>query len=186
MTNSLPQFDPASRTLRVRLELDNADFVLRPDMFVDVEFDIKEPKGISVPFEALLDSGRRKTVFVSTGEGVFEAREVTTGSRFGDRVEIASGLAEGDRVVVSGMFLLDSESRLQMSAAASTKLPMAAEAVTDPVCGMEVDASKTAHQSEYEGATYRFCSKSCKDKFDANQARYAAKKGTASRKAGQS
>ncbi|MCX7063209.1 MAG: DUF3604 domain-containing protein, partial [Proteobacteria bacterium] len=85
------QFDPASRTLKVRLELENPDLLLRPEMFVDVEFEVREPEGISVPLDAVLDLGPRKAVFVSTGEGVFEPREVTTGTRFGDRVQIVKG-----------------------------------------------------------------------------------------------
>jgi membrane fusion protein, copper/silver efflux system len=171
------QFDPASRTLKVRLELDNPGLRLRPDMFVDVELRVREPEGISVPVDALVDAGRRQAVFVATGEGAFEPREVVTGARYGDRVQIVKGLQEGENVVVSGLFLLDSESRLQL--AATTAAPATTAAVvanSDPVCGMEVDA-KAAHQSEYNGATYRFCSKDCKQKFDLDPARHAGKKG---------
>jgi multidrug efflux pump subunit AcrA (membrane-fusion protein) len=73
---TIPQFDPARRTLRFRLELDNHELLLRPDMFVDVELDVPVPSGIAVPVDAVLDSGRHKMVYVSREDGVFEPREV--------------------------------------------------------------------------------------------------------------
>lgn len=112
----LPQFDAATRTLKVRLEADHHGFALRPDMFVDVELPIQLPAAITVPVDAVLESGLRKTVFVDRGNGHFEPRLVETGWRFGDRVEIVQGLAPGDRIAVSGTFLLDSESRMRLPA----------------------------------------------------------------------
>jgi RND family efflux transporter MFP subunit len=109
----LPQFDAASQSVKVRLEAGNPDYLLRPDMFVDVDLVITLPPTISVPADALLDTGLKKTVFVERSAGVFEPREVETGWRFGGRVQIINGLVPGDRVVVSGTFLLDSESRLR-------------------------------------------------------------------------
>jgi multidrug efflux pump subunit AcrA (membrane-fusion protein) len=61
VSNVLPQFDGATRTLKVRLEADNPGYLLRPDMFVDVELPVKFPSTIAVPADAVLDSGRRKT-----------------------------------------------------------------------------------------------------------------------------
>jgi YHS domain-containing protein len=160
----------------VRLDLDNPGFVLRPDMFVDVEFDLREPEGISVPVDAVLDSGRRRVVFISKGDGAFEPREVATGARYGDRVQVLKGLQEGETVVVSGLFLLDSESRLQSAATASAAKPnTVAAASTDPVCGMEVEPSKAAYQSQHQGTTYFFCSKDCKAKFDSDPSRFVKK-----------
>jgi Cu(I)/Ag(I) efflux system membrane fusion protein len=80
---------------------------------VDVEDSVTYSPAITVPLEAVLDSGLRKTVFVERGEGRFEPREVRTGWRLGDKVEIVEGLAAGERVVVSGTFFLDSESRMR-------------------------------------------------------------------------
>lgn len=113
----LPQFDAASRTLKVRLEADNPGFRLRPDMLVDVALQISLPATLSVPADAVVDSGLQKTVFVERTPGVFEAREVQTGRRSGDRVEIAAGLTSGERIVVSGTFFLDSETRMKVAAA---------------------------------------------------------------------
>ncbi len=112
----LPQIDAASRTVQVRLEVDNPGFRLRPDMYVDVELPVKLPAGLSVPVDAVLDSGLNQRVFVDRGNGTFEPRAVQTGWRFGDRIEIAKGLAAGERVVASGTFLVDSESRLKTAA----------------------------------------------------------------------
>jgi membrane fusion protein, copper/silver efflux system len=109
----LPQFDPATRTLKVRLELDNSGYLLRPEMFVDVEFEARLPDGVTVPVDAVLDSGVRKTVFVDRGNGYFEPRPVETGWRADDKVQITNGLAPGDRIVASGNFLLDSETRMR-------------------------------------------------------------------------
>jgi Cu(I)/Ag(I) efflux system membrane fusion protein len=114
VTEILPQFDPVTRTLKVRLEVDNPDYVLRPDMFVDVKLPIARPRSISVPLDAIVDSGLRKTVFVESAAGLFEPRDVQTGWRSGDRVEIVEGLARGERIVTAGTFLLDSESRMQV------------------------------------------------------------------------
>jgi RND family efflux transporter MFP subunit len=109
----LPQFDAGSQSVKVRLEADNPGYLLRPDMFVDVDLLIPLPPTIAVPVDAVLDTGLRKTVFVERSAGVFEPRGVETGWRFGGRVQIVNGLVPGDRVVVSGTFLLDSESRLR-------------------------------------------------------------------------
>ncbi len=116
-----PVFDPATRTLKVRLEADNPGYLLRPEMFVDVEIPVERPAAIAVPADAVLASGLRTTVFVERGSGYFEPREVQTGRRFRGTVEITAGLAEGERVVTSGTFLIDSESRLQYPGAGGKK-----------------------------------------------------------------
>ena len=157
-----PQFDPGTRTLKLRLELANPGSLLRPDMFVDVELKVNVPSAITAPAEAVIDSGLRKTVFVERGGGYFEPRQVETGARLGDRIIVAGGLKPGERIVVSGNFLLDSESRLRLGAAATT--PATA---TDPTCGMRVDPSRPGGwKAEILGRTYYFCSESCKTKFE--------------------
>jgi len=108
----LPQFDPATQSSKVRLEVDNPGFALRPDMFVDVHLEVPYAAATTVPADALVRSGMSTTVFVEGSAGVFEPRQVHTGRRLGDRVEILHGLVAGDRIVVSGTFMLDSESRM--------------------------------------------------------------------------
>ena len=168
MSAVLPEFDANTRALKVRLEVANADYTLRPDMFVDVEFKVNVRSAMLAPAGAVLDTGLRKAVFVDRGNGFFEPRQVETGARLGDHIIVTSGLSPGEKIVVSGNFLLDSESRLQLAAApAGTR---------DPVCGMQVDLSKPArYQAAYNGTTYTFCSESCKTKFVANPATYAMK-----------
>ena len=177
VSNVLPQFDPATRTLKIRIEANNPDYALRPDMFVDVEFPIQLPPAIAVPVDAVLDSGLRKTVFVDRGNGFFEPRQVETGWRYGDRVEIVKGLMPGERIVVSGTFLLDSESRMKM-AAAGMATRVEDRPAKDPVCGMNVDENKAkaaGRISEYGGKAYYFCADQCKQQFDRDHKRYVDK-----------
>lgn len=108
-----PQVDMATRTLKIRFEADNPDLALKPDQFVDVDFSVALPRRLTVPADAVLDSGLSRRVFVDRGEGRLEPREVETGERIGDRVEILRGLKAGERVVASGTFLIDSESQLK-------------------------------------------------------------------------
>ncbi len=118
-----PQVDPATRTVPVRLELANPGLALKPDMFVDVEFSIPQGSQLTVPAEAVLDSGLKKTVFIDRGNGYFEPREVVTGQSTGDRVVILKGLAAGERVVTSGNFLIGSESQLKAAARGMSDMP---------------------------------------------------------------
>jgi membrane fusion protein, copper/silver efflux system len=165
-----PVFDDLTRTLKVRLEAANPGFVLKPGMFVDVEIPIELPQTLTVPADAVIDSGLRKTVFVDRGNGYFESREVETGWRADDRVEVRRGLTRGERIVVSGTFLLDSESRMKAPA-----LEKGRATARDPVCGMEVDkvlASKAGRQVDRDGQAYFFCSDACKKRFDEEPERY--------------
>jgi YHS domain-containing protein/multidrug efflux pump subunit AcrA (membrane-fusion protein) len=175
VSDVLPQVDPATRTLKVRLEADNPGYALRPDMFVDVEFSINLPPAITVPADAVLDSGLKKTVFVDRGNGFFEPRRVETGQRLGEQTEIVQGLKPGERIVISGNFLIDSESRMRLAAAG-----MFGEVTKDPVCGLNVDESKAksaGFQSNFKDRTYSFCSEGCKQHFEKNPGRYAVKPG---------
>lgn len=111
-----PEMDPVTRTVKVRLEMDNPGLKLKPEMYVDVDFSSAGARRLTVDSEAVLDSGRRQTVFVDLGDGHIEPRAVKAGERLGGRTEILSGLKPGERVAVSGNFLLDSESRLKAAA----------------------------------------------------------------------
>ena len=110
-----PQVDAATRTMKVRLEAPNPSFQLKPDMFVDIEFQVAMQRRLTVPADAVLDAGLRKTVFVDHGDGHLEPRQVQTGERLGDRIEILGGLKPGERIVTSGNFLIDSESQLKQA-----------------------------------------------------------------------
>jgi membrane fusion protein, copper/silver efflux system len=106
-----PQVDPQTRTLKVRLELSNPGFQLKPGMFGQVELKIDYGNHIVVPQEAVLDSGMQQTVFVAGRDGYFEPRQIQVGAKLDDRVIVLSGLRSGETIVSSGNFLVDSESR---------------------------------------------------------------------------
>lgn len=110
-----PHIDPTTRTALVRIEIPNADLVLRQGMYATVEILADNyVEALLVPREAVIDSGRRQVLFVDLGQGRFEPRSVTLGMA-GQHglVQVLSGLREGERVVTSGQFLLDSESRMR-------------------------------------------------------------------------
>jgi Cu(I)/Ag(I) efflux system membrane fusion protein len=109
----LPQVDPTTRTLKVRLAFDNPGFALKPDMYGDVELQTGGARKLVAPETAVLNSGDRQVVFLDRGNGRFEPRAVTIGAQSGGLIEILSGLQEGDRIVTSGNFLIDSESQLK-------------------------------------------------------------------------
>jgi membrane fusion protein, copper/silver efflux system len=115
VSDVLPQFDPASRTAKARIEVENPGYLLRPDMFVNLEVPVAFSGAIVVPAGAVLDSGLNRTVFVERGRGLFSPRVVETGRRFDDQVEILKGLKAGEKIVISGNFLVSSDSRLQES-----------------------------------------------------------------------
>ncbi len=115
VSNVLPEVDATSHTLTLRLEAENPGFKLRPNMYVNVELPVSRSSRLTVPSDAILDVGLSKRIFVQTTEGYFEAREVETGWRLGDRVQIVNGLRGGETVASAGTFLIDSESKLQLS-----------------------------------------------------------------------
>ncbi len=197
VSDVLPEIDPATRTLKLRLEADNPGFALRPDMYVDVDLPVAMRAGLTVPEDALIDSGREQRVFVERSSGVFEPRPVQTGWRSGDRVEITHGLVEGERVVAAGTFLVDSESRLKSAAGTPLKQEpdqrqtgpaksnsqrgLAASVgkvkVKDAACGMMIDPAKAIADGNTltrDGVTYYFCSDRCKKKFGAQPEHYLA------------
>jgi RND family efflux transporter MFP subunit len=127
-----PQVDAQTRTIQVRLELPNPGLALKPEMFVNVELRSPQPARLTVPAEAVLDTGLKKTVFVDRGDGHFEPREVETGERIGDRVAVLKGLVAGERLVVSGNFLMNSESQLKAAAAGMGAEPAATKDAPAP------------------------------------------------------
>lgn len=111
-----PEVHPQARTLRARLEFSNPDEKLMPNMFVEARI-YGGPKRdvLIVPREALILTGEREMVVRVVDDNSFQPVEIETGMWQGDAVEVLSGLAEGDEVVLSGQFLIDSESNLQAS-----------------------------------------------------------------------
>ena len=109
-----PQVDEMTRTTRVRIEIANPDGVLLPGMYAEVAFAAGGGKTvIAVPDSAVIDTGTRQVVFIDRGDGRFEPREVTIGTRGDGFTEVRQGLEVGDRVVVAANFLIDAESNLK-------------------------------------------------------------------------
>jgi membrane fusion protein, copper/silver efflux system len=113
ITYIYPEVDPRTRTSQARLEVSNADRILKPGMYVNVEIEKDLGEVVLVPDSAVIDTGVRKIVFVRSAETRFEPREVTLGPRSARGYAVVSGLAPGDEVVASANFLLDAESRFQ-------------------------------------------------------------------------
>jgi len=118
ITYIYPYLDPKTRTNKVRIEFDNAEGLLKPDMFGDVSITARTDKaGLFVPKESVLITGKKTHVFVQTQEGHFEPRTVRTGVRTDGLIEILDGVHDGELVVSSGQFLIDSESSIREAAA---------------------------------------------------------------------
>jgi Cu(I)/Ag(I) efflux system membrane fusion protein len=134
-----PTLTERTRTLRVRLSAANPGGALKPGMYGSAAFEITGDKVITVPRDAIVDTGLEQHVFVAVGDR-FEPRTVTVGLQLAERVEILDGLRDGERVVAAGVFLLDSESRLRATGAAaghnhgapSTKPPAPVTPRADP------------------------------------------------------
>lgn len=130
-----PQVDNATRTLKVRVELANKNFALKPDMYAEVVLNISYGTRLVVPQEAVMDSGSEQLVYVSLKDGYFEPRKVQVGAKVDNKFIVLAGLKAGERVVTSGNFLIDSESKLK-SAAGGMGMP-----------GMETGDSKSGQKS---------------------------------------
>jgi Cu(I)/Ag(I) efflux system membrane fusion protein len=108
-----PYLDRSTRTGRVRIELENPQLELRPDMYANVEFTLDLGERLMVPAEAVIYTGPRRLVFLDLGEGRLRPQEVQLGVRADEHYEVLSGIDEGDRVVTSGNFLVAAESRIR-------------------------------------------------------------------------
>lgn len=127
VTYIYPYLQPQTRDARIRLEFDNTDLRLKPDMFADIRIEThSDEEGLLIPSEAVLRSGERNVVFVVKGGGKFTPREVSLGlSTDGGMIQALAGVAPGDVVVTSGQFLLDSESKLQEAVQKMMEVSMA-------------------------------------------------------------
>jgi membrane fusion protein, copper/silver efflux system len=108
-----PFINDAMRTGRVRIDVENPDLKLRPDMYVDVDLTMDMGEGVAVPVPAVLPTGKHNIVFVDKGEGKLEPRFIELGRKYGDFYEVKSGLKETERVVTSANFLIDAEAKVQ-------------------------------------------------------------------------
>jgi Cu(I)/Ag(I) efflux system membrane fusion protein len=108
-----PFIDETKRTAKVRIDIPNADFRLRPGMYVNAELAMNMGEALTIPVSAVMPTGTRNVVFVDKGGGKLEARIVQLGTKYGDRYQVQSGLRENERVIASANFLIDAESKVQ-------------------------------------------------------------------------
>jgi Cu(I)/Ag(I) efflux system membrane fusion protein len=108
-----PSLDPKTRTAKVRFDLPNPEFRLKPEMWANLELKTSLGRKLVVPEDAVMDSGTMQMVFLDRGQGHFESRHIQVGVKVQGYYEVLSGLREGERVVTSANFLIDSESQLK-------------------------------------------------------------------------
>jgi Cu(I)/Ag(I) efflux system membrane fusion protein len=113
-----PVLKEATRTVNVRIELDNPKNLFLPGMYANLEIEHDMGEGLLIPESGLLQTGNRALVFRILPDSRFEPVEVKLGSRFGERWQVRSGLSEGDAIVTSAIFLIDAESRLKSATSA--------------------------------------------------------------------
>jgi Cu(I)/Ag(I) efflux system membrane fusion protein len=108
-----PFLDEVKRTAKVRIDIPNPDFKLRPGMYVNAELEMDMGEALTVPVSAVMPTGTRNLVFVDKGEGKIEPRVVQLGYKYGDIYEVQSGLEDNERVIASANFLISAESKVQ-------------------------------------------------------------------------
>ena len=118
-----PFLDATKRTAKVRIDIPNPDFKLRPGMYVNAELEMDMGAALTIPVSTVMPTGTRSVVFVDKGEGKLEPRIVQLGTKYGDIYEVKSGLQENERVVASANFLIDAESKVQGALKAFEETP---------------------------------------------------------------
>ena len=114
VTYIYPVVNQQTRTVKVRIAVNNHGRTLRPNMFTETIFQVRKGKGIVISASSVLKTGKRNLVYVKMEhENHFEAREIGLGIKFGDWFEVLWGLEEGEIIVIEGGYLIDSESQLK-------------------------------------------------------------------------
>ena len=108
-----PELNAQTRTVKARLALANPGLALKPGMFAQVSLASTSRKALTIPSEAVIQTGTRNVVIVAENEEHFRAATVQLGAESGGRTEVIAGLKAGEQVVASGQFLIDSEASLR-------------------------------------------------------------------------
>ena len=135
----LPQVDETTRTVKVRLNVMNADLRLKPGMFVNVDLKTKLGRKLVVPASAVFQTGLRQIAFLDRGNGNLEPRQIAVGERVGDFFVVTGGLAAKDRIVTSANFLIDSESQLEADAGAQGSSPPQQAGTSSSAADVHID-----------------------------------------------
>jgi RND family efflux transporter MFP subunit len=149
----LPQVDPMTRTVRVRLVFRNPGIVLKPGMYVNVTIGVPLGRQLAIPASGVLQAGTHQIAFVDHGQGYLEPREIEVGPRVDDRVVILKGIRAGERIISSANFLVDSEAQLQAAMGLFAPPPPgagAAAAMNAPAQQIAVDLT-TEPQPPHKG-----------------------------------
>jgi Cu(I)/Ag(I) efflux system membrane fusion protein len=113
VSSVLAETNPETRTLRVRVELPNPGQRLRAGMLATATLHGPSESVLLVPSDAVIRTGKRALVYLAEDGGQFKPVEVQIGAEHGGQLVIRNGLTAGQKVVVSGQFLLDSESSMR-------------------------------------------------------------------------
>ena len=113
ITYVYPYLNPETRTNKVRIEVSNPGFKLKPEMYANLEIRADYGSRLAIPEDAVIDAGEKKIAFIDKGDGYLEPREVRLGVKGDGIYEVLGGVAEGEKVVTSANFLIDSESSLK-------------------------------------------------------------------------
>jgi RND family efflux transporter MFP subunit len=139
----LPQVDMTTRTVKVRLAVNNPGVILKPGMFVNVDLKTALGRQLVVPASAVFQTGLRQVVFVNHGSGSIEPKDVSLGARVGDDFIVLKGLEAHQQIVTSANFLIDSESQLQAAGSYAPPAPGAVQQTSDmsaaPQTGVAID-----------------------------------------------
>jgi Cu(I)/Ag(I) efflux system membrane fusion protein len=142
-----PTLTERTRTVRVRFVIDNSDGTLRPGVYGTVTFASSARETLTAPRDSLVETGETQHVFVRASDGSLVPRVVRLGARVADRVEVLAGLELGETIVTSGVFLIDSESRLRATGAAPAHAGHSAPAdsATAPPTAPPEDKAHSGH-----------------------------------------
>jgi Cu(I)/Ag(I) efflux system membrane fusion protein/cobalt-zinc-cadmium efflux system membrane fusion protein len=157
----LPQVDPTTRTVRVRLIFENPGLLLKPGMYVNVVLGLPLGMQLIIPASGVLQSGARQIAFVDHGNGYLEPRQIETGPHVGDNFVVLKGLRAGERIVASANFLIDSEAQLQAALGQFAPPPPGAggaggtAAVSIPQQNTNVEFSSKPSPPRKAGNTFR-------------------------------
>ena len=132
-----PFVEENTRTVKVRFQFPNPRARLKPGMYANVDIQGRDAMGLTVPANAVLNSGKDQVVFVAAGDGYFTPRTVKVGRNLGDRIEIVEGAKEGEQVATGATFFLDSESQLR-AGLQNYETPTAAQGAA-PAAGPALD-----------------------------------------------
>ena len=141
-----PTFNSATRTVKLRVVLNNKNREFKTGMFVEgtIENTISDKEqGLMIPSSAILWTGERSVVYLKTNpdEPIFEMNEITIGKQLGEQYEVIDGLQRGDEIVTNGTFTVDASAQLQGKKSMMNKLDGKTMTGQEGYLGMEMSST---------------------------------------------